>query len=156
MPVSPRILYVDDDVDGSELIEYWLRGLGYDVVLASDGESAGKFIGQEYFDLYLLDYCLPDVTATSLCRDIKDANPTAPIIVYSALDRDVDRAKAIKAGANAYFVKPDQMDQVGSEIQRIFRSRRHSQASFPPVEIGSTPDRRAGRPHSRKKASGIL
>lgn len=156
MSVSPRILYVDDDVDGCDLVAYWLKGFGYDVVLASDGESARKFIDQEFFDLYLLDYCLTDVTATSLCRDIKDANPSAPIIVYSALDRDVDRAEAIKAGANAYFVKPDQMNLVSSEIKRIFRPHARPPITFPRVEIGSPSDRLAYRPPYRKKASGIV
>lgn len=156
MSVSPRILYVDDDVDGCEMIAYWLRNFGYEVVLATDGSTAMHFIDQEYFDLYLLDYCLPDITATSLCREIKLANPTAPIIVYSALDRDVDRARAISAGANAYFVKPDQMDLVGLEIQRIFGGSHRRSNSLPTGEFGSTPDRRSGRPHHRKKAAAIV
>lgn len=163
MPISPRILYVDDDPEGRAFISFWLeRDFGLDVVSASDGSEARQFIEQEFFDLYLLDYCLPDVTATSLCKDIKAANPSAPIIVYSALDRDVDRIHAIKAGANSYFVKPDQIDMVGTEIKRLFDNStrsivKESDTESRDTKFASKKDRTVCAPHHRrKKAGGIV
>lgn len=157
MSISPRILYVDDDPEGCALMAYWLHeDFGYDVILAQDGNRAKQCIEQEYFDLYLLDYCLPDVTATSLCREIKVANPAAQIIIYSALDRDVDRSRAIGAGADFYFVKPEQRDLVGSELRRIFGAKLRHRPVAATVEFGSPPDHFSGRSHQRKKAAGIV
>lgn len=154
MSLTKRILYVDDDRDGSDAVAYWLtKGLGYEVLTAADGKGARELISREFFDLYLLDYCLPDTTATSLCADIISANPNAPIIVYTALDRDVDRSHAIDAGASFYFVKPDELDLVGKQIVKLFAST----SAFDP-KGSQTPTSIPKQSNSsiRKKASGIL
>ncbi len=157
MTVAPRILYVDDDPENCAFMSFWLkRDYGYDVVLAMDGKRAKQIIEQEFFDLYLLDYCLPDATATTLCHDIRSVNPAAPIIVYSALDRDVDRLLAINAGANSYFIKPDQMDLVGQEIERLFGGSSGAwHQSNPQTEIEMW-SHVPGHGHNRKRSSGIV
>ncbi len=158
MAISPRILYVDDDQEGCDLMVYLLKqDYGFEVVPATDGQQARRFIEQEFFDLYLLDYCLPDTTATSLCQEIKNANPNAPIIVYSALDRDVDRAHAMKAGANFYFVKPEQIDMVGNQIQTLIAEQSQPVGSNKKA-IGRKDGRRAAcaHPRARIKSSGIV
>ncbi len=157
MSISPRILYVDDDPDGCELMAYWLKHeYGCSVTSAIDGAKAKSFIGQEFFDLYLLDYCLPDVTATSLCSDIRLISPTAPIIVYSALDRDVDRMHAIDAGADFYFVKPEQMEMIGSQIKRIFGNTFSSKQREVKFHRSQPQTSVTGHIHCRRKAVGIV
>lgn len=156
MSLAPRILYVDDDIEGCRFISYWLaKDFGCQVISAADGNHAKRLIEQEYFDLFLLDYCLPDTTATSLCGHIKSANPNAPIIVYSALDRDIDRCYALDAGANFYFVKPEQMDLVGSQIKQILGSSKKGSASRS-GEFPSFTDRGPRPGHLRKKSAGIV
>lgn len=118
MSVPPRILYVDDDVAACEMLAFWLReDCGFDVTAAVDGKQAEALIGSEYFDLFILDYCLPDTTAVTLCGRIKEVNSSAPILIYSALDREVDREKAIAAGANVYLVKPDQLGELRPRVE---------------------------------------
>ncbi len=113
MPVLPRILYVDDDADNCEMMKYWIREeCGCDISIAADGQEAMKMIESEYFDLFLLDYCLPDTTGIILCETIRQLYPDAPIAVYSALDREIDKQKALAAGATSYLVKPEQLDQI--------------------------------------------
>lgn len=120
MSLQPRILYVDDDVANNEMMTFWLREeCGYDVASATDGKGAIALIDSEFFDLYLLDYCLPDMTAINLCERIRAISPTAPIMIYSALDREVDQQRAYKAGANHYLMKPDQMDLIKPEIEKL-------------------------------------
>ncbi|MEK7854997.1 MAG: response regulator [Acidobacteriota bacterium] len=158
MSIAPRILYVDDDPDGRELMFCRLtQGHGFELTTAADGSHARKSIEQEFFDLYLLDYCLPDTTATSLCSQIKLFNPDAPIIVYSALDREIDRKLALEAGATLYFIKPEQIELMVSEIGRMLSRRTagppkpqwpasgHSSFVIPQQQV-----------HVRRKASGIV
>jgi CheY-like chemotaxis protein len=69
MPVIPRILYVDDDAENVEMMKYWIREeCGCDISVAEDGHQALEMIDREFFDLFLLDYCLPDTTAIQLCE----------------------------------------------------------------------------------------
>jgi DNA-binding response OmpR family regulator len=113
MPVIPRILYVDDDVENCEMMTYWIREeCGCDISIAIDGEHALEMIDREYFDLFLLDYCLPDTTAIKLCEKIRAIYPDVPIAIYSALDREIDKERALAAGANSYMVKPEQLADI--------------------------------------------
>ena len=120
-----RVLYVDDDVDGCELMTFWLRnGRDYEVTTVTQAEAALSLIEKHRFDVYLLDFCLPETTGVAMCRKIREAAPNAPIIIYSALSRDIDRQEALAAGANAYLVKPNNLDEVRSEIRKHLDSSR--------------------------------
>lgn len=131
MSLPPRILYVDDDVDACEMMSFWLREeCGYDVSAAVDGHQALKLIETEYFDLFLLDYCLPDMTAVALCKSIRELNPNAPILIYSALDREIDQQRAFQAGADYYLIKPEQLGEIRPNVDRLlYRSEFRYQSS---------------------------
>lgn len=113
MSVIPRVLYVDDDVENGQMMTYWIREeCGCEITVATDGKQALEMIDREFFDLFLLDYCLPDTTAIQLCEKIRSIYPEAPIAIYSALDRDIDKQRAMAAGANSYLVKPEQLADI--------------------------------------------
>ncbi len=91
-------------------MKVWLRiACGFEVTTANDGESAMKLIDNQFFDAYLLDYALPDTTGVELCRAIRDRAISSPVVMYTALDRQIDKDRAAAAGANAYVVKPDEL-----------------------------------------------
>ncbi|MBL8123941.1 MAG: response regulator [Pyrinomonadaceae bacterium] len=120
MSLRPRILFVDDDDANCEMMKYWLDvDCGYDLTAVNDGKTAFELIEAEYFDLFLLDYCLPDTTAVHLCRKIRAIDPKVPIIVYSALDRDIDKESALAAGANRYLLKPDELHLVKPQLDKL-------------------------------------
>ena len=153
MSLPPRILYVDDDVDACEMMSFWLREeCGYDVSTALDGHKALQMIETEFFDLFLLDYCLPDMTAVSLCESIRALNPNAPILIYSALDRDVDQQRAFTAGADYYLVKPDQLADIRPNVDRLLG--RHDQRLHSPGVEFRTITHHA--PLRRIRAGGIV
>jgi DNA-binding response OmpR family regulator len=158
MSVPPRILYVDDDLAACEMLSFWLReDCGFDVTAAADGKQAEALIGSEYFDLFILDYCLPDTTAVTLCGRIKEVNSSAPILIYSALDREVDRDKAIAAGANVYLVKPDQLGELRPRVEGFLG--RHSatavasEAATLSLPIGNDSQHSST---AKRRASGIV
>jgi len=156
MPVIPRVLYVDDDAENCEMMRYWIREeCGCDISIAMDGKEALQLIDAEFFDLFLLDYCLPDTTGIKLCETIRKLYPDAPIAVYSALDRDIDKQRAIDAGATSYLVKPEELDQIKPFLNRYLSH------SMPPTSqlvepTGSEPSSSKGMHRGRTRASGIV
>jgi CheY-like chemotaxis protein len=155
MTVIPRVLYVDDDVDNCEMMKYWIREeCGCDISIATDGKSALELIDSEFFDLFLLDYCLPDTTGIKLCEKIRQLYPDAPIAVYSALDRDIDKQRAIAAGATSYMVKPEELDQIKPFLNRHLSL---PMPQPPPVEtpVASSISSK-GIHRGRTRASGIV
>ena len=155
MPVIPRVLYVDDDVETCEMMKYWIREeCGCDISIAMDGKEALQMIDAEFFDLFLLDYCLPDTTGIKLCEKIRALYPDAPIAVYSALDRDIDRQRALAAGATSYMVKPEDLDQIKPFLNRHL-SRPVPQLHPAEAPAAATPSSK-GVHRGRTRASGIV
>ncbi len=155
MSVIPRVLYVDDDVDNCEMMKYWIREeCGCDIAIAMDGKEALDMIESQFFDLFLLDYCLPDTTGIKLCERIRNIYPDAPIALYSALDRPIDKQRAIDAGATSYMVKPEELDQIKPFLDR------HLSKPIPvtiPVEKATAdPASSKGVHRGRTRASGIV
>lgn len=155
MSVVPRVLYVDDDFDNCEMMKYWIREeCGCDIAIAMDGKEALEMIESQFFDLFLLDYCLPDTTGIKLCEKIRSLYPEAPIALYSALDRPIDKQRAIDAGATSYMVKPEELDQIKPFLDRhlsrpVVEKTRKEKAT---AESSSS----KGVHRGRTRASGIV
>ena len=155
MPIIPRILYVDDDVDNCEMMKYWIREeCGCDIAIAMDGKAALEMIESEYFDLFLLDYCLPDTTGIKLCERIRTLYPDAPIAVYSALDRPIDKQRALAAGATSYMIKPEELDQIKPFLAKHLSRPIPLQHSTENPTAASTSSK--GIHRGRTRASGIV
>ncbi|HYJ46496.1 MAG TPA: response regulator [Pyrinomonadaceae bacterium] len=119
------ILYVDDYQDACDLMVTFLNG--YSVSTACSATDALALISSRLFDLYLLDFHLPDITGIDLCRQIRALDPNTPIIFYSAAARDGHCHDALAAGAQAYLVKPTDLSQLRHAIvELIGKSESHS------------------------------
>ena len=155
MSVVPRVLYVDDDVDNCEMMKYWIREeCGCDIAIAMDGKEALEMIESQFFDLFLLDYCLPDTTGIKLCEKIRSLYPEAPIALYSALDRPIDKQRAIDAGATSYMVKPEELDQIKPFLDRHLS--RPVVEKIPQEKTTAESSSSKGVHRGRTRASGIV
>lgn len=155
MPVVPRILYVDDDLDNCEMMKYWIREeCGCEISIAMDGKQALEMIDSQYFDLFLLDYCLPDTTGIKLCEQIRTRYPDVPIAVYSALDRTIDKERAFAAGATSYLVKPEELDQIKPFLNRHLARAIPVSEAFSKTTAETTSSK--GIHRGRNRASGIV
>jgi CheY-like chemotaxis protein len=107
-------LCVDDDVDTSEVIELLLRysNANYEIISVRTPEEALTLASAKHFDLYVLDHRYRDMTGVELCRSLRQANKTAPIMFFSGEARPAERQVALAAGANAYLVKPDDINKL--------------------------------------------
>lgn len=115
-----RILYVTDDIFAADLLKTSLLTdhLPVDMVYAGSLTEARQKLARGPYDLVMLDYCFEDGTGVELCRELRSAGETMPIVFHSALARDVDMIRAREAGCSDYLVKPDDVDRVVSVISR--------------------------------------
>lgn len=116
-----KILVSEDNPDIRKILVMRLEINGYDVIQAQDGEEAVDKIKKESPDLVILDLMMPKMSGFEVCRMIKfdDKYKDMPIIVLSALDQQADREKAIEAGADAYFIKPFDLELLLNKIKSL-------------------------------------
>lgn len=112
MNPKQRILYVEDHEDTSEMIRYVLQRENYEVILDRTVASALRTAREQHFDLYLLDSRLPDGSGVELCQEIRKFDLLTPVIFYSAAAYDIDKAMALRSGAQAYLMKPSQLSEL--------------------------------------------
>ncbi len=103
-----KILIVEDEADIQALVHRVLTANGFEVFKASNGEEGLIKATTLKPDLIILDLMMPGMSGLEVCRLLKMRQDTKhiPIIILSALNRDVDREYAKEAGANLYISKP--------------------------------------------------
>ena len=116
-----RILCTDDEPDARELARFMLAQEGYDVVCVGSGAEALQRLRTEKFDLIVLDNWMPGITGTELTILIREFDQTTPILFYSAAAYDADRSAALEEGAQVYLTKPDGIDGLLDEVDRLIK-----------------------------------
>jgi DNA-binding response OmpR family regulator len=117
-----RILVVDDSAEILSIVQRGLQRRGYEVVTASDGESALKVFSRELPDLVILDLLLPDTDGIDLCYQIQEI-AEIPVIMLTSRDGVSDRVEGLRAGADDYVVKPFAMEELAARIEAVLRRR---------------------------------
>lgn len=122
MNTSPtRILCVDDHQDSCDLVSLLLYQSDntHAVTAISTAEEALSLMAQQTFDLYILDCWLPKMSGLELCRKIREMDKQTPIMFFTAMARPADYAEGIKAGANEYLVKPNDLESLPETVKRL-------------------------------------
>lgn len=109
-PIPGKILVVDDNAENRETLCRRLQRQGHATVEAEDGHDALQRLGQEAFDLVLLDVMMPGLDGYSVLRQMKQTPELKdiPVIMISALDELGSVVRCIEAGAEDYLSKPFQ------------------------------------------------
>ncbi len=117
--VSIRILIVDDMVVNRRVLDNHLTLAGYDIVEASNGKEALKFIETENFDLVLLDIMMPNMSGYEVCEKIREQYLTSelPVVLLTAKNRVNDLVMGFNVGANDYLTKPFSKNELLSRIK---------------------------------------
>lgn len=102
-----------------DLLRFMLEHNGYEIICCENGSDALRLAQNEQFDLFLVDNWMPDLTGTELTKQIREFNQTTPILFYSAAAYDHDKASALDAGAQVYLTKPDGLDDLVVEVDRL-------------------------------------
>ena len=100
-----KILIVEDEEAIADLEKDYLELSGFQVEVATDGETGLKRAMEGEFDLFIRDHMLPEVDGFEICREIRDRKNT-PIIMVSAKKDDIDKIRGLGLGADDYMTKP--------------------------------------------------
>ena len=116
---QPRILAVDDNEDNLLLLSEVLNIFNCSLMTATHGQIA-LLLAQAYNpDLILLDVMLPDLNGVEVVRHLKH-NPITekiPVIAVTALAREEDRDRLLKAGCQAYITKPYMLEDLEAIVR---------------------------------------
>ncbi|MBI5930470.1 MAG: response regulator [Chloroflexi bacterium] len=123
------VLIVDDIPTNLEVLMQFLEGAGYEVLVATDGESALEQVEYAAPDVVLLDVMMPGIDGFETCRRLK-ANPASrdiPVIFMTALSDTVDKVHGFELGAEDYVTKPLQQEEVVARVTAHLTLHRQKQ-----------------------------
>jgi DNA-binding response OmpR family regulator len=116
-----RILLVEDEKKIADSLKKGLSEQNYNVHVAYDGIEGKKQFESHPFDLVILDINLPGLNGYSLCKKIRNRNPSIPIVMLTALSATDDKIEGFDAGADDYIVKPFDFKELLVRIRALLK-----------------------------------
>ena len=128
MATAKRVLLVDDDeMLRTSLAEQLAANAAYAPVQAATIAEGREKAREGLYEFMVLDVGLPDGDGRALCRELRDAGITCPIIMLTAADSDEDTIKGLKEGANDYISKPFRFAVLMARVDAHLRSHELSE-----------------------------
>lgn len=118
------LLLIDDEEGISLVLKEFFDRKGYDFLYASTGIEGLKIAFRELPDVILLDLNLPDMKGMSILKEIKSIHNDIAVIVLTGYGGLEDAIKAIKLGAEHYFQKPVDLEELAIIVDRCLNTRR--------------------------------
>lgn len=119
--MNESILLVEDEEALRTTLGDRLRGEGYVVDTAVDGQDGYDKAANLPFDLIILDLMLPRRSGLDVCRDIRKAGMATPIIMLTVRNETVDKVVGLKIGADDYVTKPFEASELMARIEVVLR-----------------------------------
>jgi len=113
-----KVLVVEDDPGIADVLEYSLRGAGFEVLKTSSGREAVRMAGTS--DFVVLDIGLPDLDGFDVCREIRKSS-SVPILFLTSRTEEIDRVVGLELGADDYMPKPFSPRELVARIRAITR-----------------------------------
>jgi len=135
---APRILVVEDDQNIRQLVQDCLQAKGYRVQLESDGVKALEVLQAETFEGMILDIGVPSMGGMDVLRHIRISDQHLPIVMVTASGAKESAVRAIGMGAQAYLLKPFDIDELQRVADYWFRpcERSSSESTEPQARPG--------------------
>ncbi|PIU58570.1 hypothetical protein COS86_08800 [Candidatus Bathyarchaeota archaeon CG07_land_8_20_14_0_80_47_9] len=117
MGEGPRILIVDDDESIRKVLAAVLEENGYMIDAAEDGKEAIEKTDKDFYNLALVDIRLPDIEGSKLIAMMRETTPRMRKIIITGFPSLQNAVEALNKGADAYIIKPFDMDKVLQTIK---------------------------------------
>ncbi|WP_205508195.1 response regulator transcription factor [Longitalea arenae] len=118
-----KVLYVEDELFLGKIVKESLESRHYEVVMESDGTNVLPVFRQLNPDVCVLDVMLPHKDGFTIASEIRELNPTVPIIFLTAKTQTDDLVKGFSIGGNDYIRKPFSMEELIVRIENALRIR---------------------------------
>lgn len=127
MPSAKRVLLVDDDDMLRSSLAEQLAAEGYEPVQAANVAHGRERARDGLYEFMVLDVSLPDGDGRKLCRELRDAGTTCPIVMLTASASDEDTIEGLQSGANDYITKPFRIGVLMARVHAHLRSHESSE-----------------------------
>ena len=126
--MSKRILIVEDEKNIVDILSFNLSKEGYETLEAYDGETGLQLALEQDPDLILLDLMLPRMNGFNVCRSLRRAGRSTPVIMLTAREEETDKVLGLELGADDYITKPFSMREL---LARVKANIRRSEMAAP-------------------------
>ena len=126
MDKTARILVVDDDESVRKVLSSILVDEGYVVDTAENGKEAIEKSESKFYNLALIDIRLPDLKGTKLLTAMKETTPKMAKIIITGYPTLKNAVEAVNKGADAYILKPFNMDNVLETIKEQLKKQQET------------------------------
>ena len=116
-----RVLIVEDDHAMSIALRDGLQFEGHTVLVATDGRMGLQMAEANSPDLVILDVMLPTMSGLDVCKQLRSAGNSVPIIMLTARGQEVDKVVGLKIGADDYVTKPFSFMELSARMEAILR-----------------------------------
>jgi two-component system response regulator MprA len=116
-----RILVADDELALRDVLGRALTSEGYEVAFACDGRETLLAIERGELDAAVLDVMMPPPDGLEVCRRLRAADNTLPILMLTARREVSDRVAGLDAGADDYLPKPFALDELLARLRALLR-----------------------------------
>jgi DNA-binding response OmpR family regulator len=130
-----KVLIVEDDPGILRTVADNLRFEQYEVVTASDGETAYLLHQREQPDLIVLDLMLPRMSGLELCRRLRAARVQVPVLMLTARGEEADRVRGLDLGGDDYVTKPFSVPELMARVRALLRRASPSPAEPEPDSL---------------------
>ncbi len=127
------ILVVEDERAILEGLRDNLEFEGYRVLTAADGETGLKIATEQHPDVIVLDLMLPRLSGYEVCRRLRAAKITTPILMLTARGEEMDRVLGLDLGADDYVTKPFSIRELAARIRALLRRTKPEHGA--PLEV---------------------
>jgi len=123
-----KILLVEDQFINQKLMKNVLEKGGYEVIPASDGESALKLLSENKYDIILMDIQMPELNGYEVAKKFREMEKISgeytPILAMTANSLAGDREKSLESGMDDYIAKPLNMVEINARIEALLKKNK--------------------------------
>lgn len=135
-----RIAILEDDPDQLALLSRWTANAGHQVHGYLRGNEVLKNAARESFDLFMLDWEVPDISGVDVLRWIRaNLSASVPVLFVTVRDTEEDIVFALNAGADDYMIKPVRQSEtqarLGALLRRAYPQKEATHLVIPPYEF---------------------
>jgi two-component system copper resistance phosphate regulon response regulator CusR len=116
-----KILLVEDEPKTAEYIKIGLKENGFEVDLASNGQTALQQVLRETYDLLITDIIMPGLDGRELVREVRKSNQEIPVLMLTALGTTEEIVTGFETGADDYLVKPFEFKELLVRIKSLLK-----------------------------------
>lgn len=119
--MDKRILIIEDEQNIVDILAFNLQRDGYQTIEAMDGATGLELALERDPDLILLDLMLPRMDGFEVCRRLREAGRTTPVIMLTAREEETDKVLGLELGADDYITKPFSMRELLARVKANIR-----------------------------------